>query len=101
MAEDRPGARPGSRTSSGGVLAQTAGTQTSPAPAMPSLAGITLPKGGGAIRSIGEKFSTNPATGTASMTIPVATSPGRAGFGPNLQLSYDSGSGNGVFGFGW
>ena len=35
------------------------------------------------------------------MTIPIATSPGRSGFGPQLALSYDSGSGNGPFGFGW
>ena len=28
-------------------------------------------------------------------------SPGRGGFTPQLQLSYDSGSGNGPFGFGW
>ena len=35
------------------------------------------------------------------MTVPLAVSPGRAGFGPQLSLSYDSGSGNGPFGFGW
>src|SRR5258707_7233235 len=62
---------------------------------------ISLPKGGGAIQGIGEKFAANPVTGTGSMTIPIATSPGRAGFGPQLSLSYDSGSGNGPFGFGW
>jgi Salmonella virulence plasmid 65kDa B protein len=62
---------------------------------------ITLPKGGGAIRGIGEKFTTNPVTGTGSMTIPIALSPGRSGFGPQLSLSYDSGTGNGPFGMGW
>src|SRR5438034_5704471 len=62
---------------------------------------IALPKGGGAIRGIGEKFAANPVTGTGSMTVPIATSPGRSGFGPQLSLSYDSGSGNGPFGFGW
>src|SRR6266702_1495700 len=62
---------------------------------------ISLPKGGGAIRSIGEKFAPNPVTGTGSMTVPIATSPGRSGFGPQLSLSYDSGAGNGPFGFGW
>lgn len=62
---------------------------------------ISLPKGGGAIRGMGEKFAANPVTGTGSMTIPIATSPGRSGFGPQLSLSYDSGSGNGPFGFGW
>jgi len=65
------------------------------------LPAISLPKGGGAIRGIGEKFASNPVTGTGSMTIPIATSPGRSGFAPQLALSYDSGSGNGSFGFGW
>ena len=62
---------------------------------------ITLPKGGGAIRGMGEKFAANPVTGTGSMTVPIATSPGRSGFGPQLSLSYDSGAGNGPFGLGW
>jgi hypothetical protein len=60
-----------------------------------------LPRGGGAIRGIGEKFAANPVTGTGSMTVPIATSLGRSGFGPQLALSYDSGAGNGPFGFGW
>jgi RHS repeat-associated protein len=66
-----------------------------------SIPSINLPKGGGAIRGIGEKFAANPVTGTGSMSVPVATSPGRSGFGPQLSLSYDSGGGNGPFGFGW
>src|SRR6187402_769307 len=72
----------------GGVPAQTATT-------------LTLPKGGGAIRGIGEKFGTNPVTGTGSLSVPIGVSPGRSGFGPQLALSYDSGAGNGTFGFGW
>ena len=67
-------------------------------PAVPS---ISLPKGGGAIRGVGEKFAANPVTGTGSMSVPIATSPGRSGFGPQLSLSYDSGAGNGPFGLGW
>lgn len=62
---------------------------------------LTLPKGGGAIRGIGEKFGANPVTGTGTMTVPIFMSPGRSGFGPQLALSYDSGAGNGPFGFGW
>ena len=62
---------------------------------------ISLPKGGGAIRGMGEKFAANPVTGTGSTTVPIAISPGRSGFGPQLALSYDSGAGNGPFGFGW
>lgn len=64
-------------------------------------AAISLPKGGGAVRGLGEKFTANPVSGTGSMTVPIATSPGRSGFGPQLVLSYDSGAGNGPFGFGW
>lgn len=35
------------------------------------------------------------------MTVPIAVSPGRSGFAPELSLSYNSGSGNGPFGLGW
>lgn len=62
---------------------------------------IGLPKGGGAIRGIDEKFTANPATGTGSVAIPLALSAGRSGFGPTLSLGYDSGRGNGPFGIGW
>ncbi|HEY6247730.1 MAG TPA: SpvB/TcaC N-terminal domain-containing protein, partial [Pyrinomonadaceae bacterium] len=62
---------------------------------------ISLPKGGGAIRGIGEKFTASSVTGTGSLNVPIATSPGRSGFGPQLSLSYDSGTGNGSFGIGW
>lgn len=50
---------------------------------------------------MGEKFAANPVTGSGSMSVPIATSPGRSGFGPQLSLNYDSGAGNGPFGFGW
>ncbi len=73
----------------------TANQNTTQAPA------ITLPTGGGAIRGIDEKFQVNPATGSGAMTVPIATSPARQGFGPQLSLSYDSGSGSGPFGLGW
>jgi hypothetical protein len=62
---------------------------------------ITLPKAGGATRGIGEKFTADPVTGTASFSVPLAASPGRSRFGPQLSLSYDSGAGNGSFGLGW
>ncbi|GJC89484.1 mono(ADP-ribosyl)transferase SpvB [Colletotrichum liriopes] len=57
--------------------------------------------GGGGFRSIDEKFTVNPSNGTLSLSIPLHVSPGRSGFGPDLTLSYDSGSGNGPFGIGW
>lgn len=62
---------------------------------------ISMPKGGGAVHGIGEKFAANPVTGTGAMTVPIATSPSRSGFGPSLALSYDSSAGNTAFGFGW
>ena len=61
---------------------------------------ISLPKGGGAIKGIDEKFSVNAVNGTASFSIPLPFSPAR-GASPALSLSYNSGSGNGVFGLGW
>src|SRR5438270_12501716 len=79
--------------------AHRSGSSSEPGPFTP--AQVSLPKGGGAVRGIGEKFAANPVTGTGSMTVPIATSPGRSDSGPQLSLSYDSGAGNGAFGFGW
>jgi RHS repeat-associated protein len=62
---------------------------------------ISLPKGGGALRGIGEKFSVNPSNGSASLSVPLFTTPSRSNFYPQLGISYDSGSGNGIFGLGW
>src|SRR5262245_2994642 len=50
---------------------------------------------------MGEMFAARPVTGTGSLSVPLATSPGRYGFGPQLALTYDSGAGSGPFGFGW
>ncbi|HUN96291.1 MAG TPA: SpvB/TcaC N-terminal domain-containing protein, partial [Bradyrhizobium sp.] len=76
-----------------------AGSQTQPSPFAPPQ--ISLPKGGGAIRGIDEKFAANPVTGTGSLSVALALSAGRSGFGPKLSVEYDSGAGNGIFGFGW
>ncbi|PZF73484.1 SpvB/TcaC N-terminal domain-containing protein, partial [Taibaiella soli] len=62
---------------------------------------ISLPKGGGALKGIDEKFSVNAVNGTANVSIPLPLSPGRSGFTPALSLSYSSGSGNSEFGLGW
>ncbi|WP_263981374.1 SpvB/TcaC N-terminal domain-containing protein [Streptomyces naphthomycinicus] len=61
---------------------------------------LSLPKAGGALRGMGEKFATNPATGTAGLTVPLAVTPAR-GAEPRLALGYDSGEGNSLFGLGW
>ena len=62
---------------------------------------ISLPKGGGAIKGIGETFQPNLFTGTGNFSVPIFTSPGRNGFGPKLTLLYSTGNGNGPFGMGW
>jgi RHS repeat-associated protein len=84
-----------SSASAAGTQAKEAKSYFAPPPA------ISLPKGGGAIKGMGEKFAANPVTGTGSMSVPIATTPGRSGFAPQLSLAYDSGSGNGMFGMGW
>lgn len=61
---------------------------------------ISLPKGGGAIKGIDEKFSVNAINGTASFSIPLPFSPAR-GASPLLNLTYNSGAGNSIFGLGW
>lgn len=70
-------------------------------PAPPVAPSLNVPTGGGAIRGIGEKFSVGSSTGTATLSLPLPASPGRGGSAPDLSLRYDSGSGNGIFGFGW
>ncbi|KAF1955545.1 SpvB-domain-containing protein [Byssothecium circinans] len=65
--------------------------------------GVSLPKPGGAIGSMNEKFAVHPSLGTCSCSVPIP-SPGvgvRGGVEPSLALSYDSGQGNGLFGIGW
>jgi hypothetical protein len=55
-------------TSTSGAKRQTQAGLSAPS--------ISLPKGGGAIRGIGEKFSANPVTGTGSMSVPLPINPG-------------------------
>lgn len=62
---------------------------------------ISLPKGGGALKGLGEKFSPDLFTGTGNFTIPFALPPGRNGLQPQLSLSFSTGNGNGAFGLGW
>ncbi len=62
---------------------------------------INLPKGGGALKSIDEKFQVNSANGTATLSIPLPQAKSRNEFLPGLSLNYNSGSGNSPFGLGW
>ena len=92
--------QPGDRDS--GIV----GGNVGPAPSSagddkPIIPRVELPKGGGALRGIDEKFTVNPVTGSATCSLPLPLPEGRAGFGPAIGLGYDSGAGNGVFGLGW
>ncbi|MCP4416780.1 MAG: hypothetical protein GY805_09165 [Chloroflexi bacterium] len=65
-----------------------------------SISQLTIPKGGGAIEGIGQTFEANLFTGSATLSIPISTTPCR-GFEPHLSLQYSSGAGNGPFGLGF
>lgn len=115
--DERKGSKPGTAASPIAPAGSEKARPESPQPKKPQLSddpkrdkdapktaaqllpNVTLPKGGGAIRSIGEKFNVNAATGTGQITIPLPFSQGR--FTPQMALAYDSGSGSGAFGFGW
>lgn len=60
----------------------------------------SLPKGGGAIHSIGTGWGAVGMTGGASFQVPLPFSPGR-GFTAPMSLSYHSELGNSPFGMGW
>lgn len=60
-----------------------------------------VPKGGGALKGLGETFSPDPHTGTGNFPVPIALPPGRNGFQPQSNLVYSTGNSNGLFGLGW
>lgn len=73
---------------------------------MPNKSGVaeqilSLPKGGGSIKGLGEKYQPDLHTGTGNFGIPITVPPGRNGFQPQLSLNYSTGAGNGPFGLGW
>lgn len=62
---------------------------------------LTLPKGGGAVKGLGETFVPDLNSGTGAYSVPLALPAGRNGYTPALVLNYSSGRGNGAFGLGW
>jgi hypothetical protein len=62
---------------------------------------IAHPRGGGAIKGLGETFAPDLHTGTGNLSVPIALPMGRAGLKPDLTLAYSTGQGNGPFGLGW
>ena len=69
-------------------------------PANVEIPKISLPKGGGAIKGIDEKFQVNAVTGTAGLSVSLPFSSSRGG-APSLGISYNSGAGNSPYGLGW
>jgi RHS repeat-associated protein len=61
---------------------------------------LGLPKSGGALRGLGEKFQAGAPTGTGRFGVPLPISACR-GTEPSLSLEYDSGNGTGPLGMGW
>ena len=61
---------------------------------------VYLPKGGGAIKGMGESFAPQAFSGSAgfSLALPGATA---RGFTPSLSIGYASSAGNGIFGLGF
>ncbi|KAI8960769.1 virulence plasmid 65kDa B protein-domain-containing protein [Daldinia sp. FL1419] len=59
--------------------------------------------GQGESRSLRERFNVDMSTGGMSLSVPIKSTPGRNGFGPSLELVYDSGRAgvSGIFGVGW
>lgn len=66
-----------------------------------SLPAVALPQGGGALRSVEERFEVSAMNGAATFRLPLPVAPARSGFQPELALAYNSGAGNGPFGLGW
>lgn len=63
--------------------------------------GRPIPRGGGAVRSIGETFQPNLAMGGGSYRVPLEMPSGPGGRSPRVDLLYNTGFGNGPFGLGW
>jgi Salmonella virulence plasmid 65kDa B protein len=62
---------------------------------------ISLPKGGGELKGLGEKFQPDLHTGSGYFTVPIFCPNGRNSFQPQLSLKYSAGYPNGVYGLGW
>lgn len=61
---------------------------------------LSLPKGGGALKGLGDAFQPQSFTGAAGFDVPFPLSPARA-LTPQIGLTYSSGGEQGVFGMGF
>lgn len=62
---------------------------------------LSQPSGGGAMRSLGERFQPDLLKGSGNYSIPIKAPKGPNEFCPGLALRYSTGLGNGLFGMGW
>ena len=62
---------------------------------------ISLPKGGGELKGLGESFSPDLHTGTGNFSVPISLPTGRNSFQPEIGLVYSTGNSNSCFGLGW
>jgi RHS repeat-associated protein len=62
---------------------------------------LSLPKGGGAVQSVGTTFDVDLNTGGGGFSIPLELPMGPNGIRPELTLRYAAGAGDGIFGMGW
>ncbi len=92
----------GTKPPSGSPVSEPVAAEKSKSPAGEiKVPAITLPKGGGALKNIDEKFQVNAVNGTAGFSLPLPFSRTRSDFIPAMSLNYNSGTGNNVFGLGW
>ncbi len=61
---------------------------------------VSLPKGGGAIKGLGESFAPQAFSGSGGFSIALPGAAAR-GFTPSLSIGYASSGGNGIFGLGF
>jgi RHS repeat-associated protein len=62
---------------------------------------LPLPKGGGSTRGLGDAFTPDLNRGTGSYAIMIEVPKGYRTLTPQLSLTYNSGGGDGPFGYGW
>jgi RHS repeat-associated protein len=62
---------------------------------------LSLPKGGGAVQSLGTTFETDLCTGTGSYSVALDVPAGPNGVQPQIAIRYQSAAGGGPFGIGW
>ena len=82
------------------IGAKEGGIAENPPVAKGDAPSLVLPKGGGAISGLGEKFALSAFSGSASFSYPLDL-PKARGLDPELALRYESTLANGSFGAGW